>query len=231
MNQTRLVEYDRAAYMTGLPHRVRPGSGPPPHPTVVMIHGRHGNEDVPWVFSRTVPEQCLIIAPRAIEEEPEDPNSGEEGFSWLLPDSREWPKLEAFDPAVRALHDFVRALPDAYQADLARLYILGFSQGAAVAYATILNHPGLVQGVAGLVGFSPVVPDPIIERKPLATLPVHMAVGKEDERVPLEIARKCRDIIAKAGAELDYHEYQVGHKLNSRGLQNLKAWFSARINT
>ena len=77
-----------------LPHRVLKPEKPGPHPTVVMIHGYLGNEDVMWVFSQTLPKDWLLVAPRAIVQEKEH------SFSWHPRQSGKWPTLEDFDTAV-----------------------------------------------------------------------------------------------------------------------------------
>src|SRR5678816_2400734 len=67
----------------GLVHRVRVPPGEGPHPTLVMIHGLNGNEDVTWVFARAAGPEWLIVSPRA-------PLPGEEGYRWsdLKPDGK-----------------------------------------------------------------------------------------------------------------------------------------------
>lgn len=226
-DQTTFVEFGRAAYMTGLPHRVRPPARPGPHPTVVLVHGRHGNENVTWVFAKSFAPDWLAVAPRAIEFEPETPDS-EDGWSWLPGSIPLWPNLDDFDEAVTALKDFIEALPDAYDADPNNIFVLGFSQGAAAALALAIRHPGLIRGIAALVGFAPEPPPEVTEQRPLDGLPVFMAAGVRDERIPLTVAQRGRDIVAKAGGIVTYGEYQTGHKLNSHGLRDLAAWWQAR---
>lgn len=222
--QTTFVEFGRAAYMTGLPHRVRQPARPGPHPTVVMVHGRHGSEDVTWVFAKTFPADWLVVAPRAIEFEPETPTSGD-GWSWLPGTIPLWPSLDDFSWAITALTDFIEALPDAYGADPDNIFVLGFSQGAAAALATAMRRPGLIKGVAALVGFAPEIPDEMADQKPLQGLPVFMAAGERDDRIPLEVARRGRDIVRLAGGDVTYDEYRTGHKLNSQGVRDLTAWW------
>ena len=77
-----------------LPHRVLQPNSPGPHPTVVMIHGQLGSEDVMWIFRQTLPEDWLVVAPRAIVEE----TNGR--HSWHPRQQDEWPTLAAFDTAV-----------------------------------------------------------------------------------------------------------------------------------
>lgn len=231
MNKPRLVEYDRPAYLTGLAHRVRQPEKRGPHPTVVMLHGRHGTEDVTWVFAKALPKDWLLIAPRAIEWEPEN-EEDEAGYSWLLQDDRIpaesglWPTLDDFQDGVIGLEYFIKALPDVYGADPARIYLLGFSQGAAAAFALAINHPELVQGIACLVGFVPEDVDAAVQEQVLKDLPVFMAIGREDNRVPLKHAQKSAQILEQMNVNLTVREYDTGHKLNGAGMRDLAAWWA-----
>jgi phospholipase/carboxylesterase len=221
-----LHEYDRPAYMTGLAHRVWQPHRPPPVPTVVMLHGRYGTEDVTWVFAPAMPENWLLLAPRAILPENE-PGNPADGYSWLNMPYGRWPRLDEFDDAVTALADFLRALPDVYGADPQQIYLLGFSQGAATAFALAMRHPKLVQGVMGLVGFAPELPEDTAVS--LANLPLFLAVGQKDERVPLSLAQASAQRLRQVGADLTYNEYPVGHRLNSAGIRDLTEWMTRTV--
>jgi phospholipase/carboxylesterase len=218
----QLVENGAALSQSGLVHRVLQPQGTGPYPTVVMLHGRSGTEDVMWVFAPTLPQDWLLVAPRAIKEDPAG------GFSWHPRQRDEWPALALFDQAVTAVVTFLNALPELYDAHPDRLYLMGFSQGAATAYATAFHYPERVQGIAGLVGFVPSEAEAAVGKRPLAGLPVHVAVGRQDERIPLAKSRQSADLLRQAGADLAYHEYETGHRLNSPGMRDLEAWWQKR---
>ena len=218
----QLVTQGPAVEEAGLVHRVLQPSGEGPHPTVVMLHGRAGDEDVMWVFAQTVPKDWLLVAPRAIKADPDG------GYSWHPRHEDEWPPLNHFDEAVSAVTRFIYALPQLYNADPDNVYLMGFSQGAATAYATALQQPELVQGIAGLVGFVPTEADAVLATEPLDGLPILMAVGKEDERIPYAISQASAQTLRNAGAELKYYEYDTGHKLNAQGMRDLKRWWAER---
>ena len=203
-------------------HRVRRSSSPGPHRTCVMLHGRSGDENVMWVFARTLPEDWLLVAPRAIKPDPDG------GFAWHPRKPDEWPPLPMFAEAVSAVVQFICELPALYNADPRHIYLMGFSQGAALAYATALQHPGLVQGVAGLVGFVPTETESLVKTKPLADRPVFMAVGQQDPLIPLAIAQASARVLREAGADLDYHAYPTVHKLDLQGMRDLTSWWKER---
>ncbi|MCA9935891.1 MAG: dienelactone hydrolase family protein [Ardenticatenaceae bacterium] len=217
MNKPLFVQAD----MTGLIHRVRIPDTVGPHPTVVMLHGRFGNEDVMWVFEKVLPPDWLLVAPRGLREDGD-------GYSWhpRLPD--EWPCLYDFDAAVTAVTHFIHTLPKEYNADPRQIYLMGFSQGAAMAYALAMKYPKLVQGVAGLVGFVPEACDAAVQMQALDGLPVFMAVGTEDPLIPYEQSQRCAQTLQKTGADLTYRIYHTGHKLNAQGFQDLQKWWKIR---
>jgi phospholipase/carboxylesterase len=222
MNKPKLIETGENLIQAGLVHRVLQPDVAGSLPTVVMLHGRSGNEDVMWVFARTIPQNWLIVAPRAILSD------GEGGYSWHPYQPGVWPTLPEYDEGVTAVVHFIHALPHLYNADPNRIYLMGFSQGAALSYATAIHHPGLVQGIAGLVGFVAEESDAALASEPLKELPIFTAVGKTDERIPLERARHSAETLKTAAAALDYHEYDTGHKLNAQGMRDLTQWWANR---
>ena len=211
-----------AVAASGFIHRVWEPSSPGPHKIVVMLHGRSGDEDVMWIFAKTVPPDWIIVAPRGIHPDPDG------GYVWLPRAKNEWPTLSQFDDAVTAVSQFIGTLPELYDADPEQVFLMGFSQGAAVSYALAIRHPELIRGVAGLVGFIPVECDASLESSPLRSLPIFMAIGKRDPLIPLARTASCAQTLYMAGAQLDYHEYDTGHKLNSRGFDDLTRWWLAR---
>ena len=222
MNDSQFVDNGPALEQSGLIHRVQVPETPGLHRTVVMLHGRSGAENVMWIFAQAIPPGWLVVAPRGVKADPGG------GYSWRLRERDEWPTLSQFDEAAAVVARFTGALPRLYAADPAHIYLMGFSQGAAVAYATAMRHPGLVKGIAGLVGFIPTRCDSALEESPLIDLPIFMAVGKRDPLIPPERAAGCAQTLFMAGADLEYHEYDTGHKLNAAGMRDLGAWWAER---
>jgi phospholipase/carboxylesterase len=207
--------------VAGLTHRVLEPESSGPYPTVVMFHGRFGDENAMWIFARALPDDWLVVAPRAIYAD-------RSGYSWQIHQNEQWPCLSDYAPAVTAVHRFLDAMPELYHADPGRIYLMGFSQGAAAAFALALDDPERARGIAGVVGFVPEECETAVAPRPLEGLPMFMAVGKDDQMVPYEIAQKSCEVIENAGADLEYHEYDTGHKLNAQGMKDLKQWWQRR---
>ena len=206
----------------GLVHRVQKPTGSGPFPATVMLHGWGGDENVMWIFAHTVPQGWLILAPRGIHPD------GEGGFNW----GPHMPGIQSgvagYTEATGALEGFIRSLPDLYGAVPARTYLMGFSQGAAMSFVLAFIRPGLLSGIAGLAGMIPSGVEPLAPHRPLEGLPVFMANGTEDERVPIAEARKSVERIKAAGAQVTYVEEQVGHKIGREGMRALKEWWHDR---
>jgi len=205
----------------GLVHRVRVPAGTGPHPTLIMLHGLHGTEDVTWVFARAASPEWLIISPRA-------PFPSRDGYRWSNLNEQGETDRSSFEDGLAALDRFMRRLPEVYPVDSARIIFLGFSQGAATAYAYVLpQRSQQVKGIAALSGF---IAPTVAEYMPrLDHLPVLILHGVKDETVPIDTARRNRDQLFAAGADVTYLESEVGHKVSSAGMAELRRWLSERL--
>ncbi|HEX9925481.1 MAG TPA: dienelactone hydrolase family protein [Anaerolineae bacterium] len=181
-------------------------------PAVVMVHGWGGDESVMWIFKQVVPKGVAIITPRA-------PIALDEGGTiWFQRDG------QGLQKAMTRLEHFLAGLPDVYPIEPERLLLIGFSQGAAVINSLVMTRPLTVSGVASLSGQLPKEIDEQSQIDSLAGLPVFIAHGAEDDTIPLSEAQRIRDAYTRLEAEVTYEEYRVGHKMNSQGMNDLKAW-------
>ena len=217
MSSPQLITQGGAVELSGLVHRVRIPNTPGPYRTLILLHGRYGTEDVMWLFARKMPENWLIVAPRAYI-----PEAG--GFSWVEPSS-EIPTMASFAGGVEKMVHFMAQMPALYDADPNEFHFMGFSQGAALSLALALQQKASIKAVASLVGFVPLGADELIWDLPIENMPAFMSVGREDERVPLDLSRRSAELLLNAGADLSYEEYDVGHKLNSQGIRDLNEWW------
>jgi phospholipase/carboxylesterase len=215
--------------------RVRVPPGPGPHPAVLMLHGWTGDENSMFIFAQRLPKDAMLISPRALYPAPR------EGYSWQ-PQSRAiggaqlqgsdenpqrgrfWPTLDDLRPAVAELRQLL--VPGNFPtADLSRLRLVGFSQGAALSLASALLHPDWMRAVACMSGFMPKGVSPLLVERPLAGMPVFVTHGSQDDTVPVSEARAAVGMLEKAGAQVQYCEDDVGHKLSLTCFKSLEAFF------
>jgi phospholipase/carboxylesterase len=202
-------------------HRVRlpNNQGPPRRPAVVFIHGWTGDERSMQIFSKALPEGVAAIYPRG-------PVAAGEGYGWFdRHDGSEAP----YRRGLEALQEFVAGLAVAYPVDPARLVLVGFSQGGAMSQALALAEPWLTAGLAVLAGYLPAFAREQVTPGRLTGKPVFMAHGVKDETVPVADARSACNALTLAGADVTYHEYPTGHRVNRSGMHDLKQWLSQHV--
>ncbi len=209
-----------------LRYRLPEGNGS--HPVLLLIHGWTGDENVMWIFTQRLSPRYLILAPRGLYK------ASDKGYGWEPRHSPRWPLLEDFRPSVDALTGLLDEMAngtnglllDRQAVDFSDLNLMGFSQGAALAYTLALFHPQRVRRLAGLAGFLPEDAASLVGARPLQGKPVFMAHGRRDERVPVERARDSLKLLKQAGAEVSYCEEDVGHKLALSCFHELGEFFA-----
>lgn len=196
----------------------RPGSVGP-LPVILMLHGWTGDENSMWVFAPRLPRNALLVAPRGLFSTPGTP-----GYSWYPKISQPLPWANDFQTAVERLFETVSS-HNFPEGDFSKLHIVGFSQGAALTYMMGIMNPQRVVSLAGLSGFLPDGASVWLGSGRLNRLPVFIAHGSEDDRVPVERARTTVGLLEDAGAEVTYCEDNVGHKLSAKCFHGLEAFY------
>lgn len=195
--------------------RLRQPVGDGPHPVVLMLHGWTGDEKAMWVFAPRLLKHAVLISPRGLFSTPLG------GYGWHEHQLGLLPQVSDFRPAVDALLDLLR--PQNFPgADLGRIHLAGFSQGAALSFAFALQVPERVASITALSGFFPRQADEYLREAPLNGIPVFLAHGTKDEIVPVEKARQAITLLKSAGADVLYCEDDVGHKLSTTCFNSLE---------
>src|SRR5262249_20837296 len=140
---------------------------------------------------------------------------GPESFAWF--NVQFLPQGFAIDPdQLRQSRDrilaFIGEAVEAYGADPERVYLLRFSQGAIMALTTLLSSPIALAGVAALSGRIPpeVIPW-IAPQAELAGAPVLVIHGTLDSVIPVDYARRAREVLQALPVDLTYIEYPLPH--------------------
>lgn len=197
--------------------RVRPGRES--DRLLLLLHGWTGDENSMWLFTSQLPAAFTLLAPRAPHPEPR------RGYTWRPVTAQTWglPSLDDFRPAAQALLDFVDGWSRQAGVQAHPFDVMGFSQGAALAYALALFHPARIGRLAALAGFLPEG----AAAQSLTGKPVYIAHGRQDEIIPVERARQAAEWLEQAGAQVTYCEAETGHKVDPGCLRGLRAFFSS----
>ena len=185
---------------------------------IVLLHGWTGDENSMWIFTPRLPDKYLILAPRGLTKTPVG------GFGWQNDGVAGWPRASDFTEASEELFDLVDSLkPLGVKSN--RFDVMGFSQGAALAYTMLLQNPERIGKLAGLSGFLPEGLGEEIANRKLENKQIFMAHGTRDDMVSLDRARLAVEDLKSAGAEVIYCEEDVGHKLSAGCFRAMDDYF------
>lgn len=216
------------------PETVEVGGGEQPQGSVIWLHGlgADGHD-----FEPVVPELRLaahadlrFVFPHA-PVRPVTINGGMPMRAWydVMSLDRSGPQDEAgireSSEALRHLieREHERGVP--YE----RIVLAGFSQGGAIAMHTAMRFPQKLAGLMSLSAWMPLestIDEEVIQSRGSQPrdLPVLMAHGSLDPMLPLAAGQHARDIMQKAGFEVQWHEYLMAHAVCAEELVEIRAW-------
>lgn len=194
-------------------HKFIPGKIPA---TILLLHGTGGDENDLIPVGKAMAPGAALLSPRGNVKE----NGAPRFFSRIAPG--------VFDEAevrTRAaqLAQWITDAAEHYKIDLGLLYALGYSNGANIATAVMLLHPGKIAGAALLRPMSIFQP---AELPQLHGAPILISAGQEDPTVHVSEAEKLADTFANAGARVDVAIQDAGHDLTPGDFSVVKQWFA-----
>jgi phospholipase/carboxylesterase len=203
-------------------HGSRPAAREPADGTLVLMHGRATDEhDLLPVIDALDPERRLDgLTPRGPFTLPPG------GYHWYGPVVRVgFPNKETFEQSFALLSEWLDAT-----VDLDRTVLGGFSQGSVMAYALGLGagRPAPA-GVLAMSGFIPVVEGFELDLEGRRGLPVAIAHGTHDPVITVQFGHDARDRLSAAGLDVLYRESPIGHGVDPRGIDELRAWLARTL--
>ena len=203
-----------------LPHLVfLPTSAARNYPTIIAIHGRGADENdlVPILLALEL-SNIVLVTPRAPFAFPYG------GYAWYNLGEEEIPDPETFRTSLTLFRKFVDEVKAAYPVDSERLILLGFSQGTVMAYATAFLDPPEFRGIAALSGYVPHRSGLPLQLSKLTSFPVFISHGSNDMMMPVRLGRESAELLNRAGADVTYCEYLMGHEVTEEVIHDLKKW-------
>lgn len=194
--------------------------GSPPYPALVLLHGLGSDEHDLLGFVPHIDPRLFVVSVRAPHPHMDV------GYAW-------YDLAEGYGPtatlsrSLALVERFLAGVADAYPIDGQRVYLGGFSQGAAITLATVVLHPARIAGAIALSGYLP----PHLAHQPTAAngMPIFQGHGTFDQVVPIEAARRTRDVLSAMPVALTYREYPVGHEVSAPELLELNGWLGGLL--
>jgi phospholipase/carboxylesterase len=197
-------------------------------PVLFILHGYGSNEEDLFDLAQTMDEHFTILSLRA-------PILLAEGsYCWYTLGRDQNNTLtynyEEVKAAKKQVMAFIRSVYNTMTLDSTQVFLLGFSQGAMMAYDLALSFPGKIKGVLALSGRL------MEESKPKSILPAllntcfFIAHGSEDERIPITEAEKSAAYLKNKGVkDLEYKTYAMQHVLNGKEVIDIRAWLKKHL--
>lgn len=197
-------------------------------PLVIFLHGFGSNEEDLFGIKDALPSTWTYLSARA--PTPVQPN----GFRWFTktPGDGDYDGVTAdLHSSAQLIKDFVGQATAKYHTQPDRVFLVGFSQGAIMAYEVALRDPQLVRGIAALSGS--VLPVLKAELKPdqrLNNLAIFIGHGTLDQALPYASATRANEVLVGLGLKPEFHGYPgMNHTVSEAEVQDLKAWLETSL--
>lgn len=199
------------------------------YPLLVVLHGNGGDSESMAALFGDIPQKSAIVAvPEGLYARPAEVGGG---FSWfyLTAEKALWRELDAVSA------DFVGEVIDEVRLHFKvdRVFLFGFSQGAALAYLAGLRSPGRFAGIAAIAGNLPEMDTPyaLVGSQNLAegkSLRIFIARGNADPLVKESVTRQQKDLFESKGYAVDYFEFRGAHVLTRDLIERTLDWMTAQ---
>lgn len=194
-------------------HKFAPGRS---RLTVLLLHGSGGDENDLVPIGSALAPGAAVLSPRG--------NVVHRGATRFFG----FPGPNGFDPdeikqRVEEFAGWIEGATKQYGIDPARLYALGYSNGANMAAATMLLRPGAIAGGCLFRARAAVTPETLPD---LAGAPVLISAGQHDELIPASGSERLAELLSKAGAKVDFVLQNAGHELTPADFSLGKQWFA-----
>ena len=204
-----------------LTHRTHPAVvGAEPHPALLLLHGRGADESDLLPLAGELDPRLFTVSARAPFRFPWG------GYAWYHLDSNGvgFPEDGSLQRSLDLLRQLIDELIEAYPVDPRRLYVGGFSMGAAMAGSLALLQPERVSGAIVLSGYLPLRAGLPFRPQDAAGRPFFESHGTLDQVIPVSFARETREFLKGTPVALTYREYPIGHEISYQELRDLAAW-------
>jgi phospholipase/carboxylesterase len=113
-----------------------------------------------------------------------------------------------------------------------RVFLVGFSQGGAIALHLGLRYPRRLAGIVALSTYLPLAATfPREAHAANRDVPIFLAHGMYDPIVSPALGEMARNELSTAGYDIDWHTYPMGHTISMDEIQHLSQWFAQGLDS
>jgi phospholipase/carboxylesterase len=190
-----------------------------PAPLVILLHGRGAEAKTIFSVEGLLDPSYHVLALTGLYD------SAIDGREWFRPREEipgEITDAKQFDESERVLTENVESHISRIGADRSKIFLWGFSQGAAM--ALILGLRGIVKphGVIAMSGF---LPTPVMSWKKF-DMSTHYLLphGNEDEVLSADTSKSAKAFLESKGIEAEFYPYKGRHKMSMESIAYINNW-------
>lgn len=196
------------------------------HPALILLHGRGADEEDLLGLSSYLDKRLLILSVRAPY-----PFEYSGGFTWYDIDDVGTPYHAMFKSSYDKLSAFISDALVHYPIDRKHLFLLGFSMGTVMSYSLALTQPWLFRGIIANSGYIAEGTHLAYQWNQLGNTEFLITHGTNDPVIPVQLARRAKELLDAVHARYEYGEYQMAHQISEESLQHCSAWLTRRLDT
>ncbi len=195
-------------------------------PVVIVLHGYGANEKDLFDITKSFDDRFLSFSLRA-------PYS-KDGACWWYAiewknDSIKTHNYTELKESEKQIFSFISQACKAYNADSNRVYIMGFSQGAIIAYDMLLRKPNKIKGILALSGkLLPQSKAIQTSLKPNENM-CFIAHGRSDNVIkPIE-SEIASAYFKSLKAQVSFNSYEMPHSISGDELNDIKQFLKKQL--
>jgi len=198
-------------------------------PVLILLHGYGSNEADLLDIAKTMDPRFITFSLRA----PQPLKEG--GFCWyeieFLPNQQFKYDYGQAKLSRAKILSFISSVCKAYNLDSTKVFLLGFSQGAIMAYDIALGFPGKIAGVLALSGR--MMEESKLQKtdpSQLTKIKFFIAHGNSDNIIKIEEAEKANTFLKEKNvADITYRSYEMPHSVSGQELNDFRAWLTKAL--
>ena len=189
---------------------------------VLLLHGVGANEQALVPVGRQLAGPALVLVVRA------PVSLGPDAFGFYRVSFATGRPV--YDPTEeqhsrQLLVEFIKQARQRYGISARQVYLLGFSQGAILAYSVGLTHP---ESIGGVLAFSGRMLDEARQQlaplEQLRSVRFFVSHGAQDDTLPVAYARQAVAFLREQGLTPHYEAFEGGHDIPASSLAAAKRW-------
>jgi phospholipase/carboxylesterase len=199
-------------------------TGPKPGAAVIWLHGlgADGHDFEPIVPELRLPKPVRFVFPHA-PVRPVTINQGMRMRAWY--DIFQFGGGPEDEAGIRASQKLVEKLIEAEKGK--KIVLAGFSQGGAIVLQAALRHPERLAGVLALSTYLPLAATLEKERSEAnKDLPIFMAHGQLDDIIPIDRAKRSREVLERLGYPVTWKDYPMPHSVCAPEIGDISGFLS-----